>query len=617
MVEQLLCQAERKIIQDILNNWATGRSNTIIVAPPFTRPRFIFDSLASSQYREKYAPQLDRSFAISKLDTPDFKSELDFVDAALKAWGIQPPSNKNIYGPIELLEYGVRLLAQRAVKPVLMIQRFHEALDKLGEDIGTSLRNLEHDHALITVVELPISLHTLRERWDLQGGKSPFLASDWGQGHRAKLLKGYNKSEIQGLLQNCSEPTDVAETIFQLTSGLPFLADVLIKDYPPNKEVILQRARNDAGEICRRLIKWLDQPNENTYKRALANALHALPVDTSIEHHDWQDLLCGERDRVRPTILAWASVKELLASRDELFFGSLAVLIRSKKFYEALEVIHAYGEAIDTGSRRWTALKHCLEFSCYSDPFNPRWGSLNHCLAEIEVFIRSNDGDSSAQALKMLLPWKNLCYQMCEFDRAAEKKKGLRIEQFVVNHASLMDCVENFLEFTDLRLNSAREMSDYQFVKSIIEQPESLIQVYSFLKYGVKFWSFQGGDSAAVTRISEVMRQDFRMPSAGSKLGFVELLYICYDHGKSRGKQCSLIPDFSVIKEMESMYEIRKQQVHSMSFVSPQEAIDYFSFCAGLIKSFREEIQVLRKSSKLCIAGEVAETLLTQIKSES
>lgn len=616
MSDKLLCQAEKKVALEILQSWSSDRSNTIIVAPPFSRPRIVFDCLASASYRASNSKDLTRRLAIAKLDTANFKSESDFVAATLSGWGIAPSSSNGAYGPIERLELGVRSLTQRGIRPVLLIQRFHEALDKLGEDIGTSLRNLEHDQALITVVELPITLQTLRERWDLQQGKSPFLASDWGQGHRSKLLKGFNQDEIRRLLNGVLNDGEVSETIFQLTSGLPILVERILGEYPMNKRAIVQRARNDASALCGRLIKWIDRPNENTYKRALANALHGFPADVSIGDHDWRDVLSGDEGGVRPTILAWASVKELLCGTDEIFFGNLRLLIRTKKYAEASNILSAHVGFRENRGRGWAALKHCLDFAIASDPFNPSWASSLESLLHIEGFIASNDSDKYSTCLKKILLWKEFCANMADFDAAASREKGLRVEEFVSKHQSPLVLIDSFLLLASLRLEAAREMSDYQFVKTIIEQPESLVQVYAFIKYGIKFWCFEGCDSDAGARISAVIRKEFKMPALKSRLGYVELLYLCHDQGYVSLRSCPVVPTIESIRRMESIYEIRKQQVHSQGFVSPGEAVEYYRFCFELIGLLRTNVDGLGSGGEPTSVMEVAEYLLDQIKAD-
>lgn len=102
-----------------------------------------------------------------------------------------------------MLHCAVEFVTERGEYPVLIIKRFHEALSKLGEDIGTTLRNLEHDFALKTVVELPVSINTLRVKWEQENRElTPFLVSDWGQGHIHKLLKGYDINEIDNLFKS-------------------------------------------------------------------------------------------------------------------------------------------------------------------------------------------------------------------------------------------------------------------------------------------------------------------------------------------------------------------------------------------------------------------------------
>jgi hypothetical protein len=609
--------SEIRLAREIVLSWAKPRSNIIVMAPPMTRPRSLFGLISDPVFVESLLGIKARSMSIAKLDTSDFKSEVSFVAGVLRGWHVAGHSSLEHKGPIEQLEIGVQIVRKNGLSPVLLIQRFHEALSKLGEDVGTSLRNLEHDFGLRTVVELPISLHVLRERWELsKTSHPPFLASDWGQGHLTKLLKGYSRDEITNRL-TAEKVVDVATTdfIYAATSGLPELVDSLISDAPGRSLTAIKAIfRSRASQACARTLEWLDKPGENTYKNVFVSALTDSTTQdkpVSLNDHDWRELLCGDAGKVRPLMLAWASVDALATIDDRHFRGAVDRLFQGRDF-DGLEALLSGCEcASDAQKLRWRALGLVADFGRYSDPFTPNWTKLEGSIRDIQSFIAEFPTAEVARHLSALMEWRNLVSFMLSFEALERASPEIRLEEFVShNKKADAQALIAFVQLLRLRLESARQMSDYHFVKAIIEQPESVLQVYSNFKYGYSFWSHSGDLQEAAKGIEVFIKRAFHVPKQGAKLGFVELLYLCFQGSVQEGSPSALIPNVSAIAQLEELYELRKQQVHSTAFVAPSEALSYHQWCMDWLDGLSKLLGPAGASLQLVMPMTIAAKLL-------
>lgn len=149
----------------IINSWAKKKSNYIIISPPMSDSHLFFKFLNDRQVINETLKDHSELLCIAVLDTSDFKTEIAFSHKVCKSWGIND-NDLNLNDPTEMLYTAIQQVVDKGMTPILIVKRFHEALKKLGEDIGTTLRNLEHEFNLKTVVELPVSITSLRTRWE-------------------------------------------------------------------------------------------------------------------------------------------------------------------------------------------------------------------------------------------------------------------------------------------------------------------------------------------------------------------------------------------------------------------------------------------------------------------
>ena len=599
-----ICASEIRLATDIVGTWQGRRSNHIIVAPPMSRPRVLFSQLKNRSFIETLLPELSQKIVVSGLDTINFKTEVTFVDAALAGWGLSGSTELKGLDPVSKLEAGVARLVRRGLRPVLLVQRFHEALSKLGEDIGTTLRNLEHDLGLMTVVELPVSLAVLRERWDLASGdKAPFLASDWGQGHASKLLKGYSRDEIKVLAQSYgSFAEEVLDFVFDATSGLPELVSLVLNECAASKVASIKaKVRRRSLASCGRFVGWLDKPGDNLYKNLFCRSVSELTVDcdyveVSLADHDWRDLFTRNGKVQRPLMLAWACVDSLIESEDERFSKFVHSLFTDRKYSKILDLADDANPPTISLRRKWLGMKLLAKFGQCSDPFDPAWASLAHLLVEVATYVEDSSGQDGYVNLLPLLEWRDLVGLMLRYDIARKQKSGLRLEEFVCDNGSLVTDISSFLQLLQLRLLRASEMEDYFSVKSIVEQPESCLQIYCFLQHGLTFWHCSEFEESIGHRISTVIRRPFNVPAKGSRLGFIELMYLSFQFSQDAGSVDSFAPSFQAIDSISRLYDIRKDQVHGTSFVGPDVARAYLDWCSEWL----EKLELALGGKQVC-----------------
>ena len=121
------------------------------------------------------------------------------------------------------------------------------------------MRELEHSYGLSTVVELPVRLSRLRDRWEVTEGKEAFINSDFGQGHSMILLEGFTDEEVIEVVQDNKLSDEIAVFIQEWSGGMPELVRWLVRDAKrvaktSELEVI---ARKNSGEQARRFVNWL------------------------------------------------------------------------------------------------------------------------------------------------------------------------------------------------------------------------------------------------------------------------------------------------------------------------------------------------------------------------
>jgi hypothetical protein len=211
------------------------------------------------------------------------------------------------------------------------------------------------------------------------------------------------------------------------------------------------------------------------------------------------------------------------------------------------------------------------------------WAPARAILDELRQLSGNSGCGEIAEAAGALSEWRELCNYMCAFQLAKQKTPNLRLEEFTVGN-NFVNALRYHLLFLKLRLFAAHSHPPYLALKSIVEQPETTLQLYSYVKFGMCFWKYSGLPIAEQTKIEEVIGRPFWSPKASGRLDFVEMLYISYYNMTNLPDCDRLLTSRDDMLHVEAMYEERKRQVHSTSMVSKADWDAYARLCESWIE---------------------------------
>ncbi|MDP3978746.1 MAG: hypothetical protein Q8P85_12250 [Pseudomonas sp.] len=592
-----LPETHMTLCKEIIESWLKKRSNYIVVSPPMCASRQFFKHLSQAEVIFDFIGQHLYTLSIAKMDTEDFRSEIVFARKVAEKWGVLSSVNSSEADPVTILNAATIAVKEANRIPIIIIHRFHEALQNLGESIGTVLRNLEHDMGLKTVVELPISLPILRERWELANkNKSPFLASDWGQGHRSKCLKGLNEAEIATVLTANGVNAELASDVKRITGGLTEIVNDLVEDLARmNRGGLEPFIKSRAKELCERLVDWLDASSENhTYKKLVAKSL-ARKLDAkdgaTLSSHDWGDLILNKDGSLGFKMLGWECLARLSSVVDNPAILSLEELVVSRNYRGALDLISLYDRADAVDAPAWV-LMNKITSACkvLSNIFgnDDDWRQAKELICELQI-LESPSRFGFDASINSLVRWLPLTELMCDYFLTSKIDNKLRFEQYVCGELDEKGMLA-FWQLLHVRLEMAKDMPAFQALQSVVTHPESMLQVYAKDKLNVCFWKAEKLADDEILQISKFIKMPFRAPSNNAVLGFAELIYISSCRESLLPLEERLISDFEEMQEYLELYEVRKRQVHSTSFVSANDWTNYSDLCGAM----------LIKISKLC-----------------
>ncbi|HIC9078731.1 TPA: hypothetical protein ACW7Y6_003276 [Klebsiella aerogenes] len=603
----------KKLSETIVKSWIKKRSNYIIVSPPMSESYLFFKQLVDMNFIKELLGEDARKINITILDTINFKTEFTFAQAVCKGWNIDTERLKT-NDPIEMLHCAVEFVTERGEYPVLIIKRFHEALSKLGEDIGTTLRNLEHDFALKTVVELPVSINTLRVKWEQENRElTPFLVSDWGQGHIHKLLKGYDINEIDNLFKSNKLNKEIIIPFFKMTGGLPTIVESLIQDLETiNSRSFEPFCISKANDLCRKLHEWFESNNSYYYRKAIIDFADGQEEEKNLnilKSHDWYDILFNKQNElnfkmitypIRSSLLREINISEdtqkIRDYLDKNNFLKIADIFQNKCTTGAdYNSKYSYGRdlaslchdlsGIHNNSSDWDEIKNkIVKLSIKELPFNNN----------IKAYLK---------------PWLNISNLLSSYFQQKSKNAGLRVEQFVceTNTTQLSD----LLALLEMRLLDADQNPPFYALQAVISHPESLLQLYCHSKFNLKFWKFDGLE-VDCSDISNFIRRPFVMPSKDSTLGFATLLFLSTYLSAKDNMQNVLVQEFDEMEKYLNIYELRKDQVHSMAFIKNSDWSEYRNFCQKMIDDIRKSLGITNAYS-LSLPNEIFTIYFTNL----
>lgn len=572
----------------IINSWKKKRSNYVIISPPMSDSHLFFKLLNDRQVINEILKDHSELLCIAVLDTSDFKTEIAFAHKVCTSWGIND-NDLNLNDPTEMLYTAIQQVVDQGMTPILIIKRFHEALKKLGEDIGTTLRNLEHEFNLKTVVELPVSITSLRTRWEQDNRTgAPFLASDWGQGHTHKILKGYDLDEIKKVTNDNCLNENLVTPILKMTGGLHSVVENLVQDLEKvNEKSFDNFCMSRAPDLCRSLTDWFEGSNSTYYKQALVDYYDGIDPHKNMSilgSHDWSEIIINKQNDLCFRMLTFQS--RTLLNRHK---GTVGDTDRIKTLLEKgnyIKLEQFFAEKISEGIDKKINYEYCLELArlcrSLSDIYNnsPNWNDIKKIINKIS----SLDASATKELDPYISVWEDISILLSDFFEDQKTRTSLRIEQFVCEKYESR--LPAFLLLLEARLKDANNHDPYYALQAVISHPESLLQSYCFVKFGLKFWQFEGLDLNN-NEISVFIKRPYDMPKISYTLGFADLLFMStYLSNKMEVKDV-LVNSFEEMEKYLNKYETRKKQVHSTAFIHRSEWSDYNSFCLKMINKIR------------------------------
>lgn len=582
----MLPSAQKIILVEVIKTWLLARSNYVIVCPPMNGERQIIEFLTSESSIYEVVGDHYHNLAIASLDTADFKTELTFAKSVARKWEVETA----VVGendPRSILELACAAVTVQKRIPILIVHRFHEALDKLGEDIGSALRDLEHSHNLKTVVTMPVSLTVLRERWEaMDSNKAPFLASDWGQGHRSKVLKGYSLNEIlvMGVPKNID--SDSCGAIFKATGGVVGVVDLLIDEVAGKKgRGLTLYLQQRSPEICKRLLDWLDPINtSNTYKKSLVSLLNPSFYPTAlafIMNHDWKPILLNKDGLLNFEMLAWAAASVMSKSPDASWATTLRFLYQDENFDAAIAMVEVMYGSDAVNSNYWVALRDLTIFcKSTSDVFSSsgQWATARRKLTKL--LGGTNLPAQVAKSFAPLESWRPISELLSSFFSCKAVNPDLRIENYICMKGD-REYLLPFLQLLTLRLQAAEGHDTFQSLQSVMTAPESLLQVYAYFELNICFWKFSGLTGDRPDKLEQIARKPYRI--TGEVLGYSDLAHLIALYGELGEVSDCLISDRGELDDVLAKYEVRKENSHSTAFAEAVTCQQYRAFLERLL----------------------------------
>jgi hypothetical protein len=587
----MLPKSQDDLAKVIVESWKRSRSNYIVISPPMSGERNVILKITTQEFVYSVVGELAERLAIAKLDTADFTSEYKFACAVAKKWKVE----EHLAGETDastILELACQAVVARSRVPIIIIQRFHEALHKLGEDIGTTLRNLEHSHRLKTVVTMPVSLQTLRERWGaMKKDEAPFLASDWGQGHTHKLLKGYSINEIESLGAEFGLDNAQCTTLHAATAGTAELIEALIEEVGTKRRAGLDSfLQSRSVDLCQRMVRWLDaKAVSHVYKKNIVNLMcSGLYGDSvgQVRFHDWNSIILNKNGSLNFYMLAWAAKDELQRISGHTWLVDLNNLLSGRDFSSALEIVEISGNTDRDHFAYWKSvgdsIRLCQLFTdIYSSDVD--WDKALFALDNFKE--RVAEIPSGNIWLKELENWRPVTKLLASYLLARKADTLLRFERYVCcNRQQAKGLIAPLLQLLGLRLHLADSYSPFQSLQSILTIPETLLQIYAYHYFEIEFWDYKGLPEGYSRSMSDVAGKPYEL--RGGVLGYSDLAHLILLHSLEANDSLSLVSDDVELKRLLEFYEVRKDLAHSTTFIDEKTYFRYRDFCSGLISKF-------------------------------
>lgn len=587
-------KSHQQVAERIAHSWTSGTQNFVIVAPPLTLPDSVFLLLNDEDFLSRIGIPI-RELSIATVADYQFANSEQFVKRICSSWEV-PAREGDVIDHLDVLEHATEVICDSGKRPVILLPRFHKALEKLSWSLGARLRELEHQYGLSTVVEIPIPLSRLRDRWENISSKEDFICSDFGQGHLRIDIGPMSKREIESELLNQGAKKEWAEQILEMTGGLPGLVKWLSAEASSISDArqLDVLARNGAKEHMKRFVQWLDAPGSDYFAQSIAGLYVGIATGdelATIKQHDWTKLLVNRRGDLIIKLLGVACTQTGKFSEVTHLRNVVAQMIAARRYLNVTELIDRLPEPHRTDERfalydtlakvlfnyegispDWGGLKKKLSSArqqCAQQSLEQIPDSLTKCLKELEEFVCVAVHWNQEVSANSRSDWR-LGDCLCGRDNHHEKSSVRAALQFVAHK----------LEQAEL-LGQQDHGAAY---KAILEIPEQILQMYCSLALDLPIWSCPELDELTLKQINELWKgSDFKKPRIGARMGFNDLLYVGWGLSRDRASEEQLMPDEEDILHWNSLYtSLRSQAAHSTIEITRGEWIRYLEDCDRL-----------------------------------
>jgi len=542
-----------------------------LVASPLNYPSSVFKLLCSDSFQESCNLDIDK-LAIAYLPLHSYGTSEEFVHRVLEKWNVVIGDVDNQGAQMENLEDALEILEEEGRTPIILLPKFHKTIEKLSWALGAQLRDLEANYGLCTVVELPVPMSRLRERWEMIEEKEAFICSDFGQGHSMISLSGFQLNEVAELVKNEGLSDDYVKIMQQWSGGMPDLVRWLIREAQFSKSTTAFESlvRKGCVEQSKLFLKWLDAPSSDYYKARVS----ALWKNTATEEeraevrdHDWHEILIDRDGHVRSAVIGFACTKSIGGDYYQSLASIAAAVAKGNKG-EVDGLVRGLSDAC-RAEKRLKQILAIVPVWQLATKLSPDFKSIEIASKRAENQLGSDESESAKEVKSVLRRWHNFAKGVNNFSRLADRKKEQGWE--------LSDCLSGreggstmaAIQLVLYRLYEAEKIQDSNVaLKSVLEIPEQILQIYCGRKLGISVWETPDFPDEVINSVRDLwIEGKYRVPVNKSSLAFVDMLYIGWVLMSKLDEKERLFQELSEIESWRETYDdIRNKSSHSITF---------------------------------------------------
>jgi hypothetical protein len=571
------------IARDIAVSWNGIGSNFVLVAPPLCEPGHLFKLLRDKNFLESCDLNADK-LAIAYMPPSIYSSSLDFVRRALVLWGvIDKNEDIEIDDELEFLEDALSELHDQGKTAVILLPQFHKTIEKLSWTLGARLRELEVNFNLCTVVELPVPLSQLRDRWQLIDDKETFICSDFGQGHSLITLTGYKDSEIESIGKDLHLDKQYIELIQSWAGGLPVLVSWLVLEATRSKssKQLEHIARQGCLEHSKRFLQWLDAPGGDTFKLHASAIMQKLDDEAdriAMREHVWEGILIDRHGQLRSKAIGHAC-RAYMGGGCTDYLVSISDMLKRGKGENVEALIDSLPDACRAEIKARLILA-IVPVCLLANVLSPNWDKIAKYSNNGVKELKKIDHILSDSITSKLVRWRDFANEISQFKYEIESNsdKKWRLTDSLSGRGKGSDLAAIQLVIYRLRIAS-RNQDHNSAVKNILEIPEQILQIYCGRKLKINIWESTKLTSDEIDAINNIWKSgDFRPPNLGTRLGFTHLLLIGWIKMEQLSSQDRLFDDYTDLTYWLETYDQRRNQPsHSITFETEADWKEFYS----------------------------------------